>query len=167
MIKTHKSSEILKMQKENKATGVLCGTLDECEKSIDAGFENIMYAYPVSDELAIERIINLSKKTNFIVRIDNLETGKLINEKAHQKNTKINYTIIVNCGLNRFGIEKENILEFAEKMKEFENLNFVGISSHPGHVYSATFQKKWTNLYKMKLKLWLIQKKFWKMKDMK
>ena len=99
MIKTHKSSEILKMQKENKASGVLCGTLDECEKSMDAGFENIMYAYPVSDELAIERIINLSKKTNFIVRIDNLEAGKLINEKAHQKNAKINYTVIVNCGL--------------------------------------------------------------------
>ena len=142
MIKTHKSSEILKMQKENKASGVLCGTLDECEKSMDAGFENIMYAYPVSDELAIERIINLSKKTNFIVRIDNLEAGKLINEKAHQKNAKINYTVIVNCGLNRFGIEKENILEFAEKMKEFDNLNFVGISSHPGHVYSATLPEE-------------------------
>ena len=138
MVKTHKSSEILNLQKQYGASGVLCGTLDECEASLEVGFDNIMYAYPVSDQIAIERIINLSKKSNFIVRIDNLASAKLINEKASLENTIINYTIIINCGLNRFGIEKENVLDFAEKMKAYKNLKLVGISSHPGHVYEAS-----------------------------
>ncbi|MDY3006061.1 alanine racemase [Anaerococcus porci] len=137
MIKTHKSSEILKIQKDNGASGVLCGTLDECEASYKAGFENIMYAYPVSDEIAIQRIIKLSKKCNFIIRIDNFESAKLIDEKAKDENVKINYSLIINCGLNRFGIDKENTLNFLEEIKEFDNLILVGISSHPGHVYSA------------------------------
>ena len=48
MIKTHKSTEIAKMQQDAGATGFLCGTLDECEGLVKAGFDNIMYAYPVA-----------------------------------------------------------------------------------------------------------------------
>ena len=33
MTKTHKSTEIIQMQLDNGATGVLCGTLDECESA--------------------------------------------------------------------------------------------------------------------------------------
>lgn len=142
MVKTHKSSEILKLQKQYGASGVLCGTLDECEKSLEVGFDNIMYAYPVSDDIAIERIIKLSKSSNFIIRIDNLDTAKLIDKKASLEDTLINYTIIINCGLNRFGIEKESILDFAEEMKAYKNLKLVGISSHPGHVYQASLPEQ-------------------------
>ena len=41
MIKTHKSREILKMQIEAGATGVLCGTLDECEMCCDMGVPHL------------------------------------------------------------------------------------------------------------------------------
>ena len=44
MIKTHKSTELAKLQMEYGCTGFLCGTLDEAEAMAAAGVQNIMYA---------------------------------------------------------------------------------------------------------------------------
>lgn len=144
MTKTHKSTEIIKLQLDNGATGVLCGTLDECEAAAEIGAKNIMYAYPVSDTIAIDRIISLAGKSNFIIRIDDLKAAYLINNKAKEESVVINYTIIVDSGLNRFGIDKEDIIEFLDGMKEYENLVFKGISTHPGHVYGMDTREKVT-----------------------
>lgn len=142
MTKTHKSTEIMKMQLENGATGVLCGTLDECEAAATIGVINIMYAYPISDAIGIERIINLARKSNFIIRIDDLKTAHLIHNRAKEEGVKINYTLIVDSGLNRFGINKEDIIDFIENMKEYDHLIFKGISTHPGHVYGVDTRDK-------------------------
>ncbi len=138
MIKTHKSTEIAKMQQDAGATGFLCGTLDECEGLVKAGFDNIMYAYPVASAVNIQRVVELAKKCNFIIRIDNYHGAKLLNSTAESVDTKVNYTIIIDSGLHRFGILPEKVVAFADSLKEFKSLNFKGISTHPGHVYSAT-----------------------------
>ena len=75
MIKTHKSMEIVEMQIKEGATGVLCGTLDEAEACCQKGVKKIMYAYPVASEENIKRIIEMSKKTEFIIRLDSLEAA--------------------------------------------------------------------------------------------
>ena len=137
MIKTHKSHELARMQTEYGCTGFLCGTLDEAEAMAEAGAENVMYAYPVATEVSIGRVIELAKKCNFIVRIDDLDAAKAIDEGAAKAGVKINYTMIIDSGLHRFGVKPDKALEFAEKMKAFPNLVFKGISTHPGHVYAA------------------------------
>lgn len=142
MIKTHKSKEILDMQIKAGATGALCGTIDECEMCAEFGLKKIMYAYPVASKESIERIINVAKKSDFIIRIDNLDGAKLINDMAEKDNVVISYTIIVDSGLHRFGVMPENVVDFADKLKEMKHLKFRGISSHPGHVYGATESKE-------------------------
>ena len=42
MIKTHKSTELAKLQQEYGCTGFLCGNLDEAEAMIKAGMKNVM-----------------------------------------------------------------------------------------------------------------------------
>lgn len=137
MVKTHKSSTIMKIQKDCGATGVLCGNLDECEQAKNLGFTNIMYAYPVTDTIAIKRIIELSKNTNFILRLDDFRQAKLIEKIIKDEKIKINYTLIINCGLNRFGVKKEKALQTIQKINALDSFVFKGISTHPGHVYSA------------------------------
>lgn len=141
MIKTHKSKGILEIQIEEGASGTLCGTLEEAEMCQKMGVKKIMYAYPVSTKENIQRVIELASKSYFIIRLDNEEGAKKINEMAIKEDVIINYTIIVDSGLHRFGVSVDNILGFAEKLKQFQNLKFVGISSHPGHVYSSTCSK--------------------------
>lgn len=138
MIKTHKSLKVAKMQQAAGATGFLCGTLDECEGLVKAGFDNIMYAYPVASDINIQRVIELAKKCNFILRIDNYDGAKMLNTAAESAGVKVNYTIIIDSGLNRFGILPEKVVAFADSLKKFNALSFKGISTHPGHVYSAT-----------------------------
>jgi len=138
MIKTHKSTSIAKMQLQAGATGFLCGTLDECEMLVNTGITNIMYAYPVATQTSINRIIELRKKCPIIVRIDGLESAKSLNDAAKMAEVVIDYTIIINSGLNRLGINPKQAAQFAQAIKSYENLKFKGISTHPGHVYAAT-----------------------------
>ena len=138
MLKTHKSTEITKMQMEAGATGVLCGTLDEVEAAAAAGIEKIMYAYPVASQQSIKRVIKVTKECDLIIRLDDIEAAKLINEAAVKAGVKVSYTIIIDVGLNRFGIVPTDAVKFADSIKGFEGLRLRGISTHPGHVYSAT-----------------------------
>ena len=135
MVKTHKSVELAKLQKEAGAGGFLCGTLDECEALCDAGLTPLMYAYPVADEISCRRVIELAKRCTFYARLDDLDAAAALNTAAKAADVIIDYTIIVDCGFHRFGRKPEEIVAFAEAMKDFEQLRLAGLSTHPGHVY--------------------------------
>ena len=137
MTKTHKSTEIALLQQKAGAKGFLCGTLDECEMLVSAGVHNVMYAYPVVNEPNISRIIKLAKVCNFLLRIDDTRQAELLNEHAKNAGVRLNYVVIINSGLNRFGIEPNDIGEFLKSVKPFEHLTFKGLCTHPGHVYGA------------------------------
>ena len=145
MIKTHKSTEIARIQLKHGATGFLCGTLDECE----AIYENlakgknpsigIMYAYPVASEPNISRVIELARQHNpFYIRIDSYEQAALLNQAATKADTCINCTVIVNSGLNRLGLTPHEAANLAAKLTGLKHMKFHGISTHPGHVYGET-----------------------------
>ena len=137
MVKTHKSLTIAEMQAEAGATGFLCGTLDECEALCEAGYRNLMYAYPVASAASMQRVIALSRKCNFIIRLDTVEAAEIVNAAAKEAGVVVPYTIIVDCGLHRFGVAPEKAAELAVKLDAFENLERRGISTHPGAVYAA------------------------------
>lgn len=62
----------------------------------------------------------------------------MINEAAVSAGIKINYTIIIDSGLHRFGVQPEDVFPFATSLQGFSGLVFKGISTHPGHVYAAS-----------------------------
>lgn len=140
MIKTHKSIELAKMQAEYGATGFLCGTLDEAEALCDAGFDSIMYAYPVATKVSIDRVIELARRCRFILRLDGLDSAGMVNEAAAQAGVKINYTLIIDSGLHRFGVLPEQAADYVKEFEKLGNLVFKGISTHPGHVYGASWE---------------------------
>lgn len=135
MVKTHKSTELCMMQKELGADGFLCGTLDECETLCKMGMENIMYAYPLAGEISCRRAAKLAKQCAFYARIDGLDAAMMLNAAAGEEDVIINYTIIIDCGLHRFGVAPEAAVSLAKQLRSFSHLHFVGISSHSGHVY--------------------------------
>ena len=96
-----------------------------------------MYAYPVASDISIQRVIELAQKCHFIARIDNYEGAKMLDAASKSACVKMNYTIIIDCGLHRFGISPDKVEVFIDSLKEFKALVFKGISTHPGHVYSA------------------------------
>lgn len=137
MVKTHKSTELAALQKTYGSTGFLCGTLDEAEALCTAGIENIMYAYPAATAVSIDRIIALAQKCNFIVRLDGTAAAEAIHAKAEAAGVIINYTIIIDSGLHRFGVKPDMAAVLAKELQKCKNLRCKGISTHPGHVYGA------------------------------
>ena len=138
MLKTHKSLEIARLQAQAGCSGFLCGTLDEAEALADAGFDDLMYAYPVSTAVSARRVAALAKKCRFFARLDDLDAARALDCAAAEADVNINYTMIVDSGLHRFGVMPEKIRAFAEEMRQFSNLTLCGISTHTGQVYGAT-----------------------------
>jgi len=135
MVKTHKSTQLAVLQQQMGATGFLCGTLDECEALCDAGIKTLMYAYPLAGEVSCRRAARLAERCEFYARVDDLDGAAMLNEAAEEQGVTISCTIIVDCGLHRFGMQPEQAPSFAGKLGKLSHLNVVGISTHAGQVY--------------------------------
>lgn len=94
-----------------------------------------MYAYPVAGEVYCGRVVKLAQQCDFYARIDSVEGADQLDKAAKETGITVKYTIILDCGLHRFGLPSEEIMPFAEQLKQFKNLQFMGISTHCGHVY--------------------------------
>ncbi|MGB9813814.1 MAG: alanine racemase [Thermovenabulum sp.] len=138
MVKTHKSTQIAKMQLDFGAKGFLVGTIDEAEKLVECGFKEIMYAYPVASKENIERILSLAKNAHVILSFDGKEAASKVEEACSKIGLYIEYLIIIDSGLHRFGVAPEKAPELVTELKEFNHLKFKGIATHPGHVYAKT-----------------------------
>ena len=145
MVKTHKSTKLALLQQELGASGFLCGTLDECEALCEAGISTLMYAYPVAGEVSCRRVVELAKKCEFYVRLDDLDGAAMLEDAAAREGAEIQYTIIIDCGLHRFGMAPERVLAFAREMERFPHLKLAGISTHCGHVYGESDPDKVPN----------------------
>lgn len=138
MVKTHKSTQIARMQLAAGADGFLTGTLDEAEKLAQKGFFNIMLAYPVAGAENVARAMNLAKKVHLIFSLDGVDAAKALNDAAEDADIKLEYLIIIDSGLHRFGVPPEDAKILAYNLSAFSHLKLVGIGTHPGHVYAAS-----------------------------
>ncbi len=138
MVKTHKSLELAAAQAKAGASGFLCGTLDEVEALAAAGYQNLMYAYPAATPISVGRVLRAAEKCRLILRIDAAEQARVLNRAAKAAGQRLSYTIIVDAGLHRFGIPPREAGVFARELAAFDSLDFLGVSTHPGHVYGAS-----------------------------
>lgn len=137
MLKTHKSLELARLQQESGCTGFLCGTLDEAEGLAAAGIQQIMYAYPVATDVSAARVVALAKQCRFILRLDNADAARVVEQAAAESDVTVDYTIIIDSGLHRFGVAPRQAAALAAELQQFPHLVFRGISTHPGQVYGA------------------------------
>lgn len=135
MVKTHKSIEVANLQKAHGATGFLVGTLDEAEKLVRHGFKEIILAYPVAAIENIERVIELAKKAHIIASFDGIEAALQMQNLLVKETLNIDYLIIIDCGLHRFGVKPDKAVDLARELSKLSALTFKGVSTHPGHVY--------------------------------
>ncbi|MCG0275745.1 MAG: alanine racemase [Thermosediminibacteraceae bacterium] len=138
MVKTHKSTEIAAMQKAAGAEGFLVGTLLEAERLVEKGFTDIMLAYPVAGRENLKRVVRLAQKARIILSIDCVEAAREINFALEESGVALEYLIIIDSGLGRFGVLPEDAAKLARELRTLKALKLIGISTHPGHVYGAS-----------------------------
>lgn len=150
MIKTHKSTYIARLQKDHGSDGFLCGTIDEAEVLAESGLAKaLMLAYPVADEVNLKRVVRIAESgTRVILRIDNKENAKFLDEQLKKYGISLDYVVKVDVGLHRFGVSPEKVVDFVKSLERYKNLNFAGVATHPGHVYGSSNPKEVENIAK-------------------
>ncbi|RXI98691.1 D-TA family PLP-dependent enzyme [Anaerobacillus alkaliphilus] len=136
-IKTHKSIHIAKMQLAKGACGITVAKLEEAEIMANSGIKDILIAYPISSSQKLTRLRQLTLKATLTIAIDSVEQAKRVNE-AFEGEKPITVWLKVNSGLNRCGVDIEEVVEIASVIKRLSNLHFNGIFTHAGHSYAAT-----------------------------
>jgi len=140
MVKTHKCAQIIQMQLEAGAKGVLVSNIKEAVLAMTAGCTDITFAYPqVQTSLLpyFQELINQVELTFTIDHIDHI--AYLAN--CFPKQSKVNVLIKIDSGLHRLGIlptHTSSIRELINEIDKHSALQFDGFSTHAGHVYSAT-----------------------------
>lgn len=136
-IKTHKSKDIARLQIDAGANGLTVAKVGEAEKLVEAGFTDILIAYPISHSLKLKRIQKLRHQARIIVTVDSVEQATMIN-KEMQAQEPLEVWIKVNSGLNRCGVEpREEVLELANAIGDMKGLELTGLLTHAGHAYGA------------------------------
>ncbi|MEI6856329.1 alanine racemase [Psychrilyobacter sp.] len=150
MLKTHKSTEITRMQVEAGAAGVLTGTIDEAEAVVEkVGVKKVMLAYPVLGKANIKRIIQLKKKAEVYIALDGEEGAREISQVLDSD--EINYLLILDSGLGRFGVKADKVVPTIKMIDSYKNLKFSGICTHTGQVYGVSGKDKVDSIIEIEL----------------
>lgn len=133
--KTHKCPEIARRQIQAGAIGITCAKLGEAEVMADAGIEDILIANQVSGDIKIERLVNLAKRCNLMVAVDNAENVKDLARACAAKDATLRVLVEINIGMDRCGVQPyAPALELAQLISNSPNLVFKGLMGYEGHL---------------------------------
>ena len=139
-IKTHKTVEGAVLQTGGTKRGVVTSTFAESFMLAEAGFDDILFGYPLS-ESHMTRNFELRRKLEaYHVFVHNTEAVEVLLKCAPPKNKRWSVFIKVNCGDARAGIwhESDLIIDVAELLrKNQEVIEFQGLYVHCGNSYTS------------------------------
>jgi D-serine deaminase-like pyridoxal phosphate-dependent protein len=136
-VKTHKSTEIGRMQHGGHPGPITVSTLAEAELFASDGFRDITYAFPIAPaHEKLDRAMNLAR------RIDRLSL-LIDSERALRALEELDFTfdvfLKVDCGYHRAGVDPDSpdSVRLAVAMARSEHVRFQGLLTHAGHSYNA------------------------------
>jgi D-serine deaminase-like pyridoxal phosphate-dependent protein len=136
--KTHKSTQLARLQVGHGAVGICCAKLGEAEVFADAGIEDIRVPYPLNPVNA-DRVLALLDATRLSFIVDDLDVARCWSEAIGAAGREVDVLVKVDVGFHRCGIDPENhgAAELVARVAELRGLAFRGLLSHAGHAYGA------------------------------
>lgn len=144
-IKTHKMSEIIKMQIDNGINKFKCATITEAELLAKSGAKDILLAIQPTGK-NISRFISLIKiypESIFSTIVDNEYSLNEINNRAIEEKISVSIWLDINNGMNRTGVEPNNeACGIFQKIASASNLNAKGLHVYDGHIRESDYSKR-------------------------
>ena len=141
-IKTHKMSEIIKMQIDNGINKFKCATITEAELLAKSGAKDILLAIQPTGK-NISRFISLIEiypESIFSTIVDNEYSLNEINNRAKEKKISVSILLDINNGMNRTGVEPNNeACNIFQKIASASNLNAKGLHVYDGHIRESDY----------------------------
>ena len=141
-IKTHKMSEIIKMQIDNGINKFKCATITEAELLAKSGAKDILLAIQPTGK-NISRFISLIEiypESIFSTIVDNEYSLNEINNRAIEEKISVSIWLDINNGMNRTGVEPNNeACSIFQKIASASNLNAKGLHVYDGHIRESDY----------------------------
>lgn len=144
-VKTHKNSEVAKLQLEAGITKFKCATIAEAEILAMCKAHDVLLAYQPSGP-KLKRFIALILKypdTKFSCLVDNEATAHLISVEAQSYQLRINVYIDLNVGMNRTGIKPDSkAQELYLACNLMPGITPIGLHAYDGHIHDSDLQER-------------------------
>ena len=133
--KTHKCSNIIKMQLDAGVTKHKCSTISEAELLAQTGVPDVLLSYPLVG-LNVKRftqLMNHYSKTRFAALIDHIDALANLDSFMRDGQT-IDLYLDLDVGMNRTGIPiGDTALSLCERIAETPGIQLAGIHAYDGH----------------------------------
>ena len=138
-IKTHKSIDLARMQREAGASGITVAKPSEAECFVNGGLNDVRIAYPSVARHHLERIAGLMDRANVSFCIDTIDGARAASDFFESRGLTADILIEVDCGYGRCGIpwDSPDSIDFGAEISRLRGLRIVGILTHAGHSYSG------------------------------
>ena len=132
-VKTHKCSDVAKLQIQAGAIGVTCATIGEAEAMASAGIRDILIANQLVTTGKLERIIKLLDVADVKFVVDSDFGIEIASHVAGKYNKTFEVLVEVDTGGKRCGTQSpQQAKEMVGKVLDIPNLRFGGIQAYNG-----------------------------------
>ena len=136
--KTHKSPEIAGMQVAAGACGLTVAKLGEAEVMVEAGFDDLLIAYPIVGALKLARLEALLDRAAIRVSLDTVAVAEALGVIGARRAVAIPVLVEVDTGLHRMGRPPgAPSAALALEIARIPGVDVVGLLTHAGHAYRA------------------------------
>lgn len=136
-VKTHRSSELAKLQLSYGAKGITCAKLGEAEVMAANGITDILIAYPIIGTDKLKRYSELAKTCTLRSIINSFDGAAALSELGRINGVKYEVLIDIDGGVDRGGIKPGlPALTFARSLDTLKGISIVGLMYYPGKNYA-------------------------------
>jgi D-serine deaminase-like pyridoxal phosphate-dependent protein len=131
-IKTHKSPELARRQRDAGARGITCQKLGEAEVMADGGLDDILISYNILGEEKLGRLAALMRRVSMTVTADNPVTIAGLPKAAATAERPLDVVVECDTGRKRAGVETPGeAVELARQIAGSPGLRFAGFLMYP------------------------------------
>jgi D-serine deaminase-like pyridoxal phosphate-dependent protein len=131
-IKTHKSPEIAKMQRDAGASGITCQKIGEAEVMAEAGLDDILISYNLIGEEKMGRLAKVMERATVTVAADNPTVVAGLPRAAELSGRTLNVVVECDTGRMRAGVETPaEAIALAKDIAARPGLSFAGFMLYP------------------------------------
>eukprot|EP00936_MAST-01D_sp_MAST-1D-sp1_P002510 g2510.t1 len=151
-VKTHKTIEGALLQTGGARRGITVSTLAEAAFFAEAGFEDILYAVPITpDKLPEAAALTVALRGTLHVTVDHAAQFDAIErfgaptmtsarkKTATAARTEWSIVVMVDCGYHRDGVDpaSDDALTLCRRIAECTHATLSGLYTHGGHSYDS------------------------------
>jgi len=145
--KTHKSSDILKLQLDRGIKSYKCATLKEAEVVAECGASQVIIAYPMVHPRKLERFANLTKsfpQTDFRAIAGTQKHLNLLSAASKNSDRNIGVYMDLDTGMRRTGVQPgSSAIQFYQAIDKAQGIEPMGIHVFDGEtLYIPDFEQR-------------------------